>query len=277
MRLSRRTLVLGAAALVGCAQAEPIPPTVEGSSEPPMPSSRPSPTSSPSPSFDAARYESMKPTQWGLDIEGIVQRTMSDAVALTFDACGGKHGSGYDKELIEMLRRSEVPATLFLNSRWIEANRAIAEELVADPLFAIGNHGTRHLPLSVTGQSAYGIPGTESVQEVIEEIVGCQEMLTAMMGEPPRFFRPGTAFYDDVAVKIVLDLGLIPVGFDVNGDGGATFSADQVSRETRRATAGSIVIAHFNQPQSGTARGMADAILRMTTEGTVFARLDDVL
>lgn len=29
-----------------------------------------------------------------------------------------------------------------------------------DPLFAIGNHGTRHVPLSVTGRAMYGLKDT---------------------------------------------------------------------------------------------------------------------
>ena len=81
-------------------------------------------------------------------------------LALTFDACGGPGGSRVDTGLVEVLRRNHVAATLFLNQRWVRSNRAYAEELVADPLFRIGNHGTRHLPLSVSGRSAYGIVGT---------------------------------------------------------------------------------------------------------------------
>jgi peptidoglycan/xylan/chitin deacetylase (PgdA/CDA1 family) len=91
-------------------------------------------------------------------------------IALTFDACGGPGGSGYDRALIDFLRRREIPATLFINSRWIDANPAIFRRLAAEPLFEIANHGTRHRPLSVTGRSAYGIPGTRSAAEVYDEI-----------------------------------------------------------------------------------------------------------
>src|SRR5258708_792652 len=89
-------------------------------------------------------------------------------IALTFDACGGPGGSGYDQALIDFLRRRQVPATLFLNSRWIDANPAAFHLLAAEPLFEIGNHGTRHRPLSVTGRSAYGIPGTRSAGEAYD-------------------------------------------------------------------------------------------------------------
>ena len=111
-----------------------------------------------------ARYGHLRPRTWGFGGPGVVRdlHTSRRVIALTFDACGGPGGSGYDQALIGFLRRREVPATLFLNSRWIDANPAAFGQLAAEPLFEIANHGTRHLPLSVTGRSAYGIPGTRN-------------------------------------------------------------------------------------------------------------------
>jgi peptidoglycan/xylan/chitin deacetylase (PgdA/CDA1 family) len=68
----------------------------------------------------------------------------------------------------------------------------------------------------------------------------------------PLYFRAGTAHYDDVAGRIVQDLGLLPVGSDLLGDGGATFTAAQVAAELERAQAGSIVLLHMNHPESRT-------------------------
>jgi hypothetical protein len=65
--------------------------------------------------------------------------------------------------------------------------------------------------------------------------------------------RSGTAHYDDVAVRIVHDLGELPIGFTVNGDGGATFSASTVHEEFLRVDAGGTILVHMNQPDSGTA------------------------
>ena len=102
------------------------------------------------------------------------------AVALTFDACGGPHSSGYDAALIALLRREQVRATLFLNTRWVEANPRGFADLAADPLFHIGDHGNRHLPLSVTGRSAYGIRGTRNVGEVYDEVHDSAVRLAAL-------------------------------------------------------------------------------------------------
>src|SRR5580692_5551571 len=92
-----------------------------------------------------ARYGHLRPHSWGFGGPGVVRElgTSRRVIALTFDACGGYGGSGYDQALISFLRRREVPATLFLNSRWIDANPAAFGRLAAEPLFEIANHGTR--------------------------------------------------------------------------------------------------------------------------------------
>jgi peptidoglycan/xylan/chitin deacetylase (PgdA/CDA1 family) len=226
-----------------------------------------------------ARYGHLKPHTWGFEAPGVVHAlpTTRRVIALTFDACGGLGGSGYDHSLIEFLRRREVPATLFINSRWIDANPAAFRRVAREPLFEIANHGTRHRPLSVTGRSAYGIPGTRNAGEVYDEVARNQIKLTRLLGVPPRFFRSGTAYCDDVAVRIVTDLGERFVSFSVNGDAGATFTAEQVRLSVTAAGPGSIVICHMNHPEAGTARGIAASVPYLRASGYRFVRLSDEL
>jgi len=196
-------------------------------------------------------------------------------IALTFDACGGIGGSGYDQALIDFLRRREIHATLFLNSRWIDENPDAFRLLAAEPLFEIANHGTRHRPLSVSGRSAYGIAGTRNAGEVYDEVAGNHAKLTRLLGAPPRFFRSGTAYCDDIAERIVSDMGEHVVTFSVNGDGGATFTPEQVSSTVAAAPAGSLVICHMNHPEGGTAQGIAAAVPSLQARGFHFVRLSD--
>ena len=196
---------------------------------------------------------------------------------MLFRSCGGRGGSGYDRDLIDFLRQWRVPATLFINSRWIDTNPGIFSELATDPLFEIGNHGTQHRPLSVSGRSAYGIAGTRNVGEVYDEIVMNRDKLARLLGHVPRFFRPGTAYCDDVALRIVTDLGERAVGFTVNGDAGATYTPAQVEQAVLGVGPGSIVIAHMNHPGAGTARGMAAAIPRLLSVGFAFTRLSEAI
>lgn len=255
----------------------PAPPlALPSSTAAPVPSTSPS-LAGPDPAEVAARFADVEPQHWGMDLRGIVamldESHTEDGrsrVALTFDACGGKTGSGFDAALIDGLIAAQVPATLFLNLRWIEANPDIVAKLAAEPLFELGNHGTRHVPLSVTGREAYGIAGSASSQEAVEEVWACHERLTALTGAAPRLFRSGTAHYDDVGVAIVSALGEVPVGFSTNGDAGATYSAATVRSEVAATAAGGIVIGHFNRPDGDTAEGVLAAIRDMQAEGVEF-------
>jgi peptidoglycan/xylan/chitin deacetylase (PgdA/CDA1 family) len=226
-----------------------------------------------------ARYGHLRPHTWGFGGPGVVRdlRTSRRVIALTFDACGGPGGSGYDQALIGFLRRRDVPATLFLNSRWIDANPSAFRQLAGEPLFEIANHGTRHLPLSVTGRSAYGIPGTRNAGEVYDEIATNQAKLTRLLDVSPRFFRAGTAYCDDVAARIVTAMEDRLVTFSVNGDGGATFTPGQVRSVVTAAPAGSIVICHMNHPESGTAQGISASVPYLLASGYRFVRLSDEL
>ncbi|MEV4951059.1 polysaccharide deacetylase family protein [Paenarthrobacter nitroguajacolicus] len=224
-----------------------------------------------------AEFAGRQPKEWGLHVTGVVNNSRSHHVALTFDACGGPGGTGCDHALLNTLRRHKVPATLFINSRWLHANPSLSAELALDPLFELANHGTAHLPLSVNGRAAYGIHGTATVAAAYDELMGNQAILQEISGKVPQFFRPGTAFYDDVAVEVTRRLGMLPVNFTVNGDGGATFSAATVAAEVGRAAPGDIVISHFNRPAAGTAGGYARALPQLLDQGVTFTRLGDIL
>lgn len=215
------------------------------------------------------------PRYWGLEAPGALTRLApgTPGIAVTVDFCGGPGGNDIDQALLTALRERRVPATLFLNSRWIAANLGAARQLAADPLFELANHGTSHRPLSTTGKSAYGIPGTQNAGEVYDEVMTNDATLTQLTGARPRYFRSGTAYLDDVATQIIGALGLTPTGFSINADGGATYPAATVAREAAKARTGDIIICHGNHPGAGTAEGMARALDSLTTRGTPFVNL----
>lgn len=225
-----------------------------------------------------SRYGRQVPEQWGEKVSGVKSRIRSNdkVVALTFDACGSARGMGYDSRLIAFLEQEQVPATLFINARWIGPNRAAFDRLAANPLFEIANHGNRHRPASVTGRSVYGISGTGGVAELVDEIELNARNLAELTGKRPRFYRSGTAFYDEVAVQVAEALGQQVAGFSVLGDAGATWSADQVKKALLGVAPGDVVILHMNHPASGTARGVMDAVPELKRRGYRFVRLSEL-
>ena len=222
------------------------------------------------------KYSEKIPTKWGEKLDKVINNidTSEREIALTFDACGGEYGSGYDKELIDYLIKENIKATLFVNYRWIESNKDTFLELARNPLFEIENHGYSHRPLSVTENSIYNIEGTNSIQEVINEIKLNEKAIYELTGIKTKYFRSGTAYYDEVAINIAEDLGYKIAGYSINGDGGATFSKGEVEDSLKQSKSGDIVICHFNQPQKETFEGLKDILQTLKNEGYKFVRLD---
>jgi peptidoglycan/xylan/chitin deacetylase (PgdA/CDA1 family) len=225
-----------------------------------------------------ARFEGRSPKEWSETVTGVKTRldTNRRAIALTFDACGSGRGKGYDARLLDFLTRERLPATLFFAGPWIEAQRKHFLQLVARPHFEIGNHGLEHRPCSVNGRSAYGLRGTGSLGEAAEEIEANGRKIEALTGRRPRFYRPGTAYCDEVCVEIAGTLGYEVVNYSVLGDAGATFSREQVKQALLGAPLRAIVLLHMNHPESGTAAGVLDAVPELRRRGIEFVRLSDV-
>jgi peptidoglycan/xylan/chitin deacetylase (PgdA/CDA1 family) len=220
-----------------------------------------------------------EPKQWGENVSGVVTtfQTPKKEIALTFDACGGSfRSSQYDAELIGYLTENRIPATLFINARWIHSNPEVFKELASNPLFEIANHGTAHRPLSVNGKSIYNIQGTKSAEEVFDEINANALLIEKLTGKRPLFFRSGTAYYDEQAVAIARHNGVEIGGFSVLGDAGATFSADKVAFQITNAKSGDIILLHMNHPESGTREGVKAAVEKLKSDGFNFIRLSDV-
>jgi peptidoglycan/xylan/chitin deacetylase (PgdA/CDA1 family) len=222
-------------------------------------------------------YSNRTPRQWGEQVSGVRTRlaTEEKLIALTLDACGSAKGKGVDAALLEFLAQERVPATLFINARWIDANPALFMKLAANPLFEIGNHGLRHKPASVNGRSAYGISGTRGIGELVEEIELNARKIESITGVRPTLFRSGTAYYDELAVEISHSLKHEVAGYSVHGDAGATYTAAQVKAGLLKSVPGDIILCHMNHPEGGTAAGVIAAVPVLRARGFRFVRLSD--
>lgn len=223
------------------------------------------------------KYASVAPIFWGEMLEGVINRFETDKkeVVLTLDACGGVHGSGVDKELIDYLIENKIKATLFINSRWLEKNIDLFLKIISTGLFEVENHGFHHSPLSVTPREIYGIAGTNGLAQVTYEVAIGGEAIKRFTGKKPAFFRSGTAYYDDISLKILADMGYRAVAFSINADDGARLSADKVYKRMMDAKGGDIIIAHMNRPKGYTAEGMIKAIPQLQADGFEFITLSE--
>ena len=224
-----------------------------------------------------AKFSGRVPREWGEVVKGVKTRLNTDqrVLALTFDACGGPKGSNYDEILIQYLEDEKIPATLFFSGKWMDANPDILQALSRNHLFEIENHGLNHKPCSAIGRSAYGLKGTKNIREVFDEIELNALGIQATTGLKPRYFRPGSAYSDEVCVEIANALGYELVNFSVRGDAGATYSKKQVKDALTHAAPASIILMHMNHPEGRTAEGLKEAIPELRKHGFRFVRLSD--
>lgn len=225
----------------------------------------------------AKAFENQTPRQWGENVTGVKTNldTQEKVIALTMDACGSPLGMAYDEKLVNFLKKEKIPATMFINARWINKNLSTFKELASNPLFEIANHGLEHKPASVNGKSIYGLSGTKNVEELVDEIELNARKIESITHKRPKYFRSGTAYYDEVAVSVANKLNHQVIGFSILGDAGATFSTKKVEEAFLKSKKGEIVIIHMNHPTSDTAQGTINAITKLKQKGFKFVKLSD--
>ena len=226
-----------------------------------------------------ASLEGTSPGTFGENIKGVIKtlpKAVKKTLALTLDACSGRGMGSFDKEMIDWLTQHKVKATLFLSGKWIRSNRNLTKELAQNPLFDIQNHGYDHYPASSIGQSAYKIPGTKNIEHLFDEIIQNQNLLETITGRKTRYYRPGTGFIDQKALKLSQAIGHRVIGYDVvAGDASHPNSKDAILKNLKRAKSGSIIIIHMNHPEWQSFEALKEWAEEKLSQGFQFVHLDD--
>jgi peptidoglycan/xylan/chitin deacetylase (PgdA/CDA1 family) len=191
--------------------------------------------------------------------------------AITLDACGG----AFDVQLINLLVKTQVSATIFVTKKWLDRNAAGTAALLAHPeLFDLQDHGTAHVP-AVIGHRVYGIAGEPDMAHVRAEVTGAAQAITLLTGHAPQFYRGATAVYDKEAMRAIEGMGYAIAGFSVNADAGATLPQHSIVARLRGVKNGDVVIAHMNKPAGATFEGFAVALPELLARGFRFVKLSD--
>lgn len=194
-------------------------------------------------------------------------------VALTLDACSG----GVDMRILDALIANRVPATLFLTGKWLVANPEAAALLKQhEDLFDFENHGAEHIPAVIGDEKPYGITPAGTPEAVLAEVSGGVAALDAHFGATPQFYRDATALYTLDAIELIENTGFRIAGYSLNGDAGASFSAETTAKSIASAKDGDVIIAHMNQPTRAAGDGVVAGVLALKAKGYRFVRLDQV-
>lgn len=194
--------------------------------------------------------------------------TSEKVVALTFDACQTLKPAGYAPEIIAILRRERIPATLFLGGRWMEWHADVAQNLAKDPLFELGTHSYLHPHFPKLKE--------KQMRADLEQALAVHQKRT---GRRPKLFRPPYGEWSATSVRVAEALGLTTVLWDVEtGDPDPKCSAKEICREVfRQVKPGSIVIQHVNGRGWHSAEALPTLIFGLRKRGYRFVRVSDTI
>lgn len=203
-------------------------------------------------------------------------------VALTFDLCELENSvSGFDVRLVNALRKHGVKATFFVGGKWMRSHPERTMQLMADPLFELGNHAWTHANF-----------GTMPLDEAREQIVWTQAMyeslrsqLLAQGGANPAKVPPSMALFRfpygrmrPETLHLVNSLGLAAIQWDVSGeqqnsasDPGALGPLPSYIRP------GSIVLLHANLVPKNTAGLVEKLVPELLRQGYELLTVSELL
>ncbi|MEI2780110.1 MAG: polysaccharide deacetylase family protein [Candidatus Competibacter sp.] len=227
--------------------------------------------------------------KWARSIRFVNPAHGEKLVALTFDLCEqANERTGYDGAIVDILRAEKVNATFFAGGKWMRSHPQRAMQLMADPLFEIGNHAWTHGNLRVLR----GKEMTEQIQWTQAQYELLREQLlklpcAASVGESqihripplPTTFRFPYGACDATALKAVAEAGLYPIQWNViSGDPARRQTVDlMVKGILDKIRPGSIVIAHANGRGWHTGEALRILIPALRKQGYRFVTVSQLL
>jgi peptidoglycan/xylan/chitin deacetylase (PgdA/CDA1 family) len=192
-------------------------------------------------------------------------------VALTLDACPG----AFDTRIANALAEHGIPATIFVTELWMRRNPAgVAFLLAHSDLFALENHGARHIPPVLGDRTLYGIKAAGDLATIQREVTDGATAIATAAGIAPRWYRAATGYYSPSAIPAIQRLGFGIAGYSLNSDQGASLPAGTVATRIARATNGDVIVAHINQPTRPSGAGVVAGIMDLKSRGAVFRHLE---
>ena len=226
----------------------------------------------------AHEFSNQKAGKFGMFVPGTVEdiATQQKVIAFTFDACIGQTND-YNADLINFLRKENVPATLFVSGLWIDRNLSIFKELAADSLFELENHGLLHRLCSLDGETKYGIAATSNANEVIDEMELNARKMERLTGKRPIFFRSATTFTNETCTKIASVLGMKIVSYDILSGDAIPFTPATIIRDNilKNIHNGAIIIMHFNHPKWHEKEALKMVVPILRQQGYKFVTLEN--
>ena len=210
-------------------------------------------------------------------------------IALTFDLCEVENKiSGYDPGIVNYLRANRIKATFFAGGKWMRSHPEKTMQLIADPLFEIGNHGWNHKNFRAIDktEAQNQVLWTQAQYELLREELekrscfhAAGEAEVKKIRRVPGLFRFPFGACDRDALKMLQDLGIPAIQWDVvSGDPAKGRSAAAIARTViGMARPGSIIVFHANGRGHGTAESLQIFVPKLREAGFDFVTVSELL
>ncbi len=229
------------------------------------------------------------PREWQNSIRRVKPRDDRKLIALTFDLCEQANEiTGYDAGIVNALRQDRVKATFFAGGKWMRSHPQQTLQLMADPLFEIGNHAWTHgnFALLDKDRMLQQILWTQAQYELLWEQLRNRALAAHIdpreMDKIPRqlrLFRPPYGRCRAEALDILAKQRLPSIQWDI-------VSADPVKSRTpemlmqtvvSQARAGAIVVMHGNGRGYSTAQALPEIVNALRAKGYEFVTVSELL
>ena len=209
----------------------------------------------------------------------------SRMVALTFDADmtpgmqrrlhSGAVKSYDNVAVLDILQKTQTPATFFLTGLWTQVYPATARAIGANPLFQVESHSYDHPGFS---QPCYGLRPIAQSQKK-DNLLQAQRAIGLNTGVTPRFLRFPGGCAAAADVQLARSLGLQVVGWDVvGGDVNQPDPANIVRQTLSQVRGGSIVVLHVSGGHApATAQALPQIIAGLKARGLRPVKLQTLL
>ena len=222
-----------------------------------------------------------------------IRRIMPDGnkkvVALTFDLCERSDEiTGYDYEIVNYLRGNKIRATFFAGGKWMQTHPIKTMQLIADPLFEVGNHSWSHPNLRLMG-------GETLLEQIVSPQVVYRDVYMNLTSSPcaqqagteeiakitpiPMCFRFPYGTCNDEALETLNNLNLPAIQWDVvTADSQKNRTAEEITKTVLgKVRPGSIIICHANGRGYHTAKALPMFVPELQKQGYSFVTVSQLL
>lgn len=172
-------------------------------------------------------------------------------------------GAEHIPNILEILKEHKIKVSFFIEGKWARENAELVK-MIHEQGHLIGNHAYNHPDMARI-----------STEEIHKQISQTNEILTAIIGEQPKYFAPPSGSFTDQVVQKATELNMETILWTTDTIDWKNPSVSvMINRVNGNIHAGAIVLMH---PTSVIVNGLDEMITLIKEKGYKLGRIDNLL